>query len=548
MKKINCSCGNSNPYGTELCVACGRILKENDTEKVDMRYEGSARRSQTYKKNLIDKVWNFFSSVKIGVSFIIILLLASIVGTILPQESYIPPGIPANDYYKDTYGWFGSAYYYIGFANLYQSWWYLLLIFCLSFSLIIASFDRFFPLYRALKNQHVKKHPSFYYNQRIFFRIPVSADNQLEEKLRQLRYHVKKDKQYVLAEKGRFSRWGPYINHAGLILFLFGAMLRFVPGLYVNEVMWIRDGQTKQIPGTDGLYYLKNNIFKIEVYDKKKENKVFQKALENRKVMAKNFQTNVTLFQSDSNAVAGEKTELKKIKDANIKVNEPLQFNEYAIYQGDYKLNEFSHVRFAITDNESKRKLGDIQIHLDNPESSIPLNKDIKIKLLEYYPDVSLNEDGKPSTKSKIPNNPAFILEISHKNNQNKERFFATLNQTIASSKNNKWNIKLEDVHTRNVSALTVRKDPMLPILFAGGIIFMIGVIQGSYWNHRRIWLQKHGNEIRVAAHTNKNWFALKRELSFLFAYKSDELMEKNINDQKILSRQEERADGKHKQ
>ncbi len=45
-------------------------------------------------------------------------------------------------------------------------------------------------------------------------------------------------------------------------------------------------------------------------------------------------------------------------------------------------------------------------------------------------------------------------------------------------------------VTTQDATALTVRKDLTLWILGIGGAIFMIGVIQGSYWTHRRIWLQ----------------------------------------------------------
>ncbi len=52
------------------------------------------------------------------------------------------------------------------------------------------------------------------------------------------------------------------MNHIGLIIFLFGAMLRFLPSMYVDEALWLRDGETKEIPGTDGQYYLK----KREVY------------------------------------------------------------------------------------------------------------------------------------------------------------------------------------------------------------------------------------------------------------------------------------------
>ena len=48
-----------------------------------------------------------------------------------------------------------------------------------------------------------------------------------EKNLKKRNYNVKVEDGNVLAEKGRFSRWGPYVNHIGLIIFLFGAMLRF---------------------------------------------------------------------------------------------------------------------------------------------------------------------------------------------------------------------------------------------------------------------------------------------------------------------------------
>jgi cytochrome c biogenesis protein len=53
-------------------------------------------------------------------------------------------------------------------------------------------------------------------------------------------------------------------------------------------------------------------------------------------------------------------------------------------------------------------------------------------------------------------------------------------------------------------------------ILAFGGFIFMIGVVQGAYWNHRRIWLQKRDGKVLIAGHTNKNWYGLKREIAFV--------------------------------
>ena len=76
--------------------------------------------------------------------------------------------------------------------------------------------------------------------------------------MKKKRYRIREENHAILAEKGRFSRWGPYVNHIGLIIFLFGAMLRFFPGMYVDEVIDIKEGERKEIPGTDGEYYLEN--------------------------------------------------------------------------------------------------------------------------------------------------------------------------------------------------------------------------------------------------------------------------------------------------
>src|SRR3954454_6173582 len=130
MNDVRCECGHINPVGTVLCEACGRMIADNQDENklLDMRYEGSARRSQTYNKSVIDKVWNFFSSVKVGVSLIVIALVASSIGTIFPQEAYIPSTVSASEHYEQEYGILGELYYLLGFHNLYSSWWYLLII------------------------------------------------------------------------------------------------------------------------------------------------------------------------------------------------------------------------------------------------------------------------------------------------------------------------------------------------------------------------------------------------------------------------------------
>ncbi|WP_394237329.1 cytochrome c biogenesis protein ResB [Niallia oryzisoli] len=519
MKEVKCECGHINPIGTILCEACGRALTEEaKSEKLhDMRYEGSARRSQTYNKTAIDKIWNFFSSVKAGVWLIVITLIASAVGTVLPQEMYIPPIADPADYYEEQYGVFGKTFYILGFNNLYSSWWYLILIASIGISLVICSLDRVIPLYRALNKQRVSRHEGFLKRQRLFNRTAaIQPDRDLaviKKRLKEKRYHIREENDSILAEKGRFSRWGPYVNHIGLIIFLIGGMLRFVPGMYVDEVLWLRDGETKIIPGTNEEYVLESKGFKRELYDTEKDNELFEDALNRVGPVIKNFQTDVVLYKRDTEQIIGEDKKLTKVKEHEIRVNEPLKFDKFAAYQVDYKLNELSTMSFSFRDKETNTVKGELTIDLFDPKDVYDLGNGFKIELLGYYPNFSGLENGEPQTKSSIPDNPAFLFNMISPEHPGGEVSFTAIRQTVEPLGETEYKMKFSGASTRNVTALTVRKDLTIWIIGIGGAIFMIGVIQGSYWNHRRIWLQKLNGDILIAGHTNKNWYGLKREI-----------------------------------
>ncbi len=524
MKQVKCECGHVNPHGTVLCESCGRVLVEEEKSKklVDMRYEGSARRSQTYNKTIIDKIWNFFSSVKVGVTLIIITLAASAIGTIFPQEMYIPPTENASVYYEDQYGFAGEVYYTLGFHNLYSSWWYLLLIASIGVSLVICSLDRVVPLYRALKKQRVDRHEGFLKRQRLYrattlASIEEDSFEKIKVKLKEKRYNIREENGSILAEKNRFSRWGPYINHIGLIIFLIGGMLRFVPGMYVDELLWIREGETVVIPETKGEYYLENHEFILETYEKEKENEAFTTAIENNGTVAKNFQTNVSLYKESGETIAGQDPELEKVEDYELRVNEPLKFEQFALYQQSYKLGEISEMSFALTNKETNEEFGQMTIDLHNPQDEYTFENGYSVELMSYFPDFEFDENSEPVTKSRVPNNPAFIFKMFSPEHPDGEVSFVAIQQTIEPYGDNDLKMAFKGVDTQNVSALTVRKDLTLPILAIGGLIFMIGVVQGAYWNHRRIWIRRLGDQVLVAGHTNKNWHGLKREITHVF-------------------------------
>ncbi|WML53930.1 cytochrome c biogenesis protein ResB [Neobacillus sp. PS3-12] len=518
MNDVKCECGHVNPHGTAFCEACGKILQEEETgsQVIDMRYEGSARRSQTYNKTIIDKVWNFFSSVKVGVWLILITLVASAIGTILPQEMYIPQTMPAEQYYQEQYGWFGKIYYQLGFNNLFSSWWYLLLMALIGVSLVICSLDRVIPLYKALKAQGVTRHKGFLNRQRLFgISTHVNEEDliRVKENLKAKRYHVREENGDLLAEKNRFSRWGPYVNHIGLIIFLIGGMLRFIPGMYVDKVLWVREGETKVIPETNGEYFVKNNQFIKQDYSKNKDNKAFDATIDRVGMIPKNYQSNVTLYKAAKGTIIGEKPVLKKVEDFPIRVNHPLSFNGFSLYQVDYKLNELNTMSFTLINKQTNQPYGDLTINLFNPKDKYDLGNGYSVEVLSYFPDFEFSKSGEPTTKSRIPNNPAFVFRMKAPDQPKGESSFVAIKQTIEPFGNNEYKMKFKGIGTKNVSGLTVRKDSTIWVIILGGIIFMIGVIQGAYWNHRRIWIQRKDGETWVAAHTNKNWYGIIREM-----------------------------------
>jgi cytochrome c biogenesis protein len=524
MNKVQCECSHANPQGTQICESCGNPIgdkeKQEPKQLLDMKYEGSARRSQTYKKTFIDKIWNFFSSVKVGIWIIVLLLIASALGTVFPQEMYIPPTMTASEFYKDEYGVLGQLYYDLGFHNLYGSWWYMILVASLGISLVIASLDRFVPLYRSLKKQGVTRHESFMKRQRLFSATKTDETNleTIKERLTSRRYNVREENGNLLAEKGRFSRWGPYVNHCGLILFLFGAMLRFIPGMYVDEVLWVREGETAVIPGTEGKYYLENKEFIMEVYEKDKENEVFADAITRvgDGSVVKNFQSNVVLYERKGEIVHGAEPNLEEVKQEEIRVNEPLKFDSFSLYQVDYKLDELNKMTFSLIDKETEKSFGEITVDLLDPQSNYDLGNGYKVEISTYLPDFFFNEEGVPSTKTRIPNNPAFVFKMITPETPKGETSFVAIQQTIEPSGDNQYKMKFQGVETKNLTALTVRKDLTLWFLALGGAIFMIGVIQGMYWNHRRIWIRRSEDEILIAGHTNKNWYGLTQELKLI--------------------------------
>ncbi|RKP57096.1 cytochrome c biogenesis protein ResB [Cohnella endophytica] len=564
-QNTKCECGHQNPVGTVLCESCGKPLDEelltDESALLEMRYDGVARRSQKANPHPIDRIWNFFSSVKIAVYLIIITLVGAALGTIFQQENTLINMTESSEfaaYYKEKYGTAGVIYHALGLSRTYESWWFILLLVMIGTSLVVCSLDRVLPLYRALSKQQIRKHLQFINRQQVVYAGPLKGDQEawiteLGKQLKRKHYRVWQEDGALLAEKNRFSRWGPYINHIGLIIFLLAVLGRGIPAWHMDQYLSLYEGETRQIPGTN--YYIKNDKFTVDYYtDAELANN--QKGTK----VVKLYETKARLYAcTESCDDPLNEPVLKEVVQHDIHVNSALSYKGLQIYQNSFQQRvRFISVHPTLTNKETGVQIGDFDLLMDNPAEKYDVGQ-YKLALIDYYPDFDLDEQKRPMTKTREPNNPAFVFQIKgpdtpadgeiyiyfampnekskvyekllndsfKQRGDSSGRFAVSVENPVVDGKMN--NIKYSEYTT----FLNIRVDKAMPYIWFGAAISMIGLIMGFYWQHRRIWLRIDDGQLSLGGHTNKNSFGLRADVAWALGRTGIEVSPKSLDNRR---------------
>lgn len=536
-----CECGHQNPVGTLLCEYCGKPQEDaGGSAALEMRYEGAARRSQKANPGPVDLVWRFFSSVKVAVVLILITACLIAVGTVFEQEAFIGPD--PETFYAEKYGTLGKWYHALGFSDMYGAWWFKLLVIMIGASLIICSLDRVVPLYKALNKQQVQKHRAFLLRQKAVYHgeAPAAARGEgpgggpdgflaaMAETLEAKRYRVMREGDALLAEKNRFSRWGPYVNHVGLIILLAGLLMRGIPGWHMDQMVGFLEGVPTPIPDTP--YYLLNEQFTVELYP---EEEVPERLRNRGAVVPRRFETRAVLYRCLQNCgEPGKEPVLEEVHRHPIEVNHPLKYEGLLAYQVDFRETpQIRSLRVWLTEKATGQRFGPIELDAMNPRDAYEAG-DYRLELRHYYASFGLGEDGLPANQSRVPEAPAFVFLVKGPGLAEDGEPFIYFARDVdkVRYRQDVLNGELADVLdigaasmadievSRFTSYLNIRVDRALPVILAGALLFIVGVAMGIYWQHRRIWVRLDETELIAAAHTNKNWHGLRSELADVLA------------------------------
>src|SRR5512143_172702 len=194
-------------------------------------------------------VWKFLSSVKLAIVLIILLTVASVIGTLIPQDRSVAE-------YTARYGGpVASLFDALRLTRLYHSFWFLALLLLFAANTVVCTVSRFGPKWRRAFRLATDLEPKSVLSMRAScrFRLPLSLEEARARVGRELsgrryRWHqtAQGEKAVLQARKRRLGWFGSDIVHVGLLVILAGG---FTSGLASRRSeLALTDGQTSAVP------------------------------------------------------------------------------------------------------------------------------------------------------------------------------------------------------------------------------------------------------------------------------------------------------------
>ena len=111
------------------------------------------------KKTVIDKIWDFFASVKLAVIIFALLSLTSIIGTIIEQN--VDPAknirVISKLFGQSAAPGLFKVFDSLGFMDMYHSWWFVAILLLFAANLIICSVDRLPKIVKVVTSSVIKE-------------------------------------------------------------------------------------------------------------------------------------------------------------------------------------------------------------------------------------------------------------------------------------------------------------------------------------------------------------------------------------------------------
>jgi cytochrome c biogenesis protein len=410
----------------------------------------------------LQPIWRFFSSVKLAITLLILLALALVIGTLIPQ------GEPSA-FYASHYGRLAGLLSALRLTNLYGSAWYLTLLLLFAVNTIVCTLSRFPAKWRRAFGPRVDTEPSALVSLKVKARFVKNASSpdlrsQAESLLSARRYKTKTSQKEgrlcLLAGKRRLGHFGSDIVHLGLLVVMAGGIVSGLAGFRTQ--LTLGEGQTAAVPGA--AFEIRLDKFETEFYPQGS---------------VKAWKSTVTVIENGA-----------PVLSRTISVNKPLSHGRYSFYQTSYGWN-WDTPTLVITVKKKSDPGASRTVRLKVGERVAVDEKGVDAILVKrFVPDFVIGEGNETQSRSEQPNNPAALVEGW----KGGERIFSGWVfakypdfDAMHSGQPTDLVFNLTDFQGSELSVLEAARDPGVGLIWAGCLFVTAGFFLAFYWPPREI-------------------------------------------------------------
>jgi cytochrome c biogenesis protein len=407
-------------------------------------------------------VWRFFSSVKLAIVLLILLAVASVIGTLIPQ------GRPPAEY-AARYGQLAGLFTGLQLTSLYHSGWFLVLLFFFAVNTIVCTLSRLPAKWRRAFGPKVEAEPSGLMALKVKSRfgknVPFAeAQAKLETLLSSRHYRVKRQsaekRLYVLAQKRKFGHFGSDAVHFGLLVIIGGGIVSGVAGFRTQ--MELSEGQTAAVPRAP--FEIRLDRFETEYYPQG---------------MVKAWKSTVTVVEGGA-----------AVLTRAVLVNKPLTYKGFSFYQTSYG-SDWDRPKLEVTIKKKTDPAFARTVALTVGERAAVDDKDVsQISVKRFVPDFVIGEGNQIETRSQEPNNPAAQVEGW----KGEERVFSGWIfanypdfEQMHSGQPTDLSFVLKSFRGSEYSVLEAARDPGVWLIWIGCLLVTAGFFLAFYWPPREI-------------------------------------------------------------
>lgn len=444
-------------------------------------------KTQTSGGGAVDAVWKLFASVRLTFVLLLSLAAASIIGTLIPQNSEPAAYVAA---YGETVFRFFTV---LGIFDMYHAWWFEILMLLLAANVIVCSADRISatrhilfvrsPRYQAARFRNLPDKIEFTVDR------PAQALREIyaplfSRKARAVKVEPAADGFLIFGENGRWTRFGVYAVHLSVVLLLIGGLIGSIFGFdgFVN----IPEGDTVQqiILRNSGErlkleFAIRCDDFDVSFYESG---------------APKEFRSSLTLLENGQPVVR---------KD--IVVNDPLRYKGISIFQSSYG---------ALPSNEAVLSFTSRETGMVYPQEAA-IGKPISIP--ENLGTFVLTELRHQAQFRGSPIGDAFVGRLTAPDGTVEEILLPVRFPSFDRMRRGKVLIAIDQFKEKHYTGLQVNRDPGVDVVYAGFILMILGCFVTFFTSHQQVCVEARqegaATRVTLTGTANKNRAGLDRRL-----------------------------------